>query len=100
MIAKLIDTGVNVIRLNMSHGRHDWVRTVVARIRKIADEKSAQVGILMDLQGPSIRTGDLDEPMQLDVGDEIEIRRRDTEPKLQKSTTVNYDDLVSRWSKK
>ncbi len=93
MISELIDHGTNIIRLNMSHGRHDWVHTVVSRIRKISAEKGTQVGILMDLQGPSIRTGDLEEPFKLTVGDEVEIRHRDAKPTMEMSTTVNYDDL-------
>jgi len=38
-LGELIDAGVNVFRLNMSHAQHDWCRTVVADIRRIAEEK-------------------------------------------------------------
>ncbi|QQL45940.1 pyruvate kinase [Sulfuriroseicoccus oceanibius] len=93
MLGKLLDAGANVFRLNMSHGRHEWVRTVVERIRNVASKKNLHPAILMDLQGPSIRTGDLAEPIQLAVGDQIEIRTKDAAPTLEKSTTVNYDDL-------
>src|SRR4051812_33027 len=59
MLRTLIETGVNCFRLNMSHAPHDWVRAIVPRIRNAARETGKIVGILMDTQGPAIRTGDL-----------------------------------------
>ncbi len=59
MIGKLIDAGVNVFRLNMSHAPHDWVRRVFADIRAAAAARKIFVGIMMDTQGPAIRTGDV-----------------------------------------
>ena len=41
MIGKLIDAGVNIFRLNMSHARHDAVRRIVADIRSVADKRGA-----------------------------------------------------------
>ena len=65
MLGKLIDAGMNVARLNMSHAPHDWVRRVVRDIRDAAAARSRSVGILMDTQGPAIRTGDLPVPLDL-----------------------------------
>lgn len=93
-IASLIDAGVNVFRLNMSHAQHDWCRDVVARIRKLGEEKERHVAVLFDLQGPSIRTGDLDEPYFLKIGDQFEIRKRGTEPTIPYSVTVNYEGMM------
>lgn len=56
-IAQLIDAGVNVFRLNMSHGTHDEHREMAQRIRKIAKRKDQHIAILMDLCGPKIRVG-------------------------------------------
>jgi len=56
-LANLIDAGVNVFRLNFSHGDHQNKLELIQRIRKIADEKGSNVAILGDLQGPKIRTG-------------------------------------------
>lgn len=66
MLGSLIQAGANVFRLNMSHSKHDWVREVVFRIRRKAAELQANVAVLFDLQGPSIRTGDLPEPYNLE----------------------------------
>ena len=93
MIGALIDRGANVFRLNMSHGRHEWVREMVEIIRAQAEARGVHTAILMDLQGPSIRTGDLPEPVELAVGDEVEFRIEGTEPERAISTTVNYVDL-------
>lgn len=92
-IEGLIRQGVNAIRLNMSHARHEWVRRVTADIRASAEALGTHTAILTDLQGPSIRTGDLPEPFTLNVGDRVEFRTEGTEPTIPVSTTVNYPDL-------
>ncbi len=93
-LGECIDSGVNVFRLNMSHAQHDWCRTVVADIRRIAEEKKKHVAVLFDLQGPSIRTGDLDAPYELSIGDKFEIRRQSAEATVPFSTTVNYEGMM------
>lgn len=93
-IAELIDAGVNVFRMNMSHAQHDKCRELVAIIREISTAKNKHVGILFDLQGPSIRTGDLDKPFILKVGDKFEIRRQSAAATIPFSTTVNYEGMM------
>ena len=56
-IKRLIKTGVNVFRQNMSHGDHDYHKKTYAYIREIAEELDLPIGILADLCGPKIRTG-------------------------------------------
>ncbi len=56
-LSALIDAGVNVFRLNFSHGDHQDKLALIERIRKVAAEKASNVAILGDLQGPKIRTG-------------------------------------------
>lgn len=94
MLATLIKTGVNIFRLNMSHGRHDWVREVVTRIRTISKELAMPVGILMDTQGPAIRTGDLPTKLSLVPGDSFTFTVRGAVSEEQHSVDVNYDNLV------
>src|SRR5260221_13811352 len=65
MIGKLMDAGVNIFRLNMSHAPHDWVRRVVADIRVASAARQRFTGIMMDTQGPAIRTGDIGSPLNL-----------------------------------
>lgn len=56
-INELIKSGVNVFRLNMSHGDHDYHKAVFKRIRSCAKRADSSVAILMDLCGPKIRVG-------------------------------------------
>jgi pyruvate kinase len=96
MLEMLIENGANIFRLNMSHASHDWVRTVYARIREAALAKHTDVAILMDLTGPSIRTGDVSAPWMLKSGDEVEFRVDESIPVTKEfSTTVNYPGLVN-----
>ena len=53
MLGRLIQAGMNVAGLNMSHGSHDWVRRVVKDLRAAATAHHCSVGILMDTQGPA-----------------------------------------------
>jgi len=57
VLRALIVQGADVFRLNMSHAQHDWVRAIVPQIREIAAELERPVAILLDTQGPAIRTG-------------------------------------------
>lgn len=60
-ISRLIQAGMNVARLNFSHGTHDDHAAVIARLRAASKEFGRPVAILQDLQGPKIRTGNLAE---------------------------------------
>jgi pyruvate kinase len=59
MIAKLIASGMNVARLNFSHGTLDYHRTIISRLKKLRKDLRKPVAILMDLQGPKIRVGNI-----------------------------------------
>src|SRR5690606_16987268 len=84
----------NIFRLNMSHGTHEWVRTIVPRIRAVARELDRPVGILMDTQGPAIRTGDIATKLNLSPGDRFEFTVRGERSEESYSVDVNYDGLV------
>ena len=71
-IGQLIDAGVNIFRLNMSHGTHEEHRQLAARIRKISARKKVYTGILMDLCGPKIRVGEFENgEIELTSGDMV-----------------------------
>lgn len=93
-IRTLIDKGVDVFRLNMSHAPHEWVRTIVPRIRAAARDSGRMVGILMDTQGPAIRTGDLPTKLDLKPGDIFEFTVRGEQSEEVYSVNVNYDGLI------
>ncbi|MAB76617.1 MAG: pyruvate kinase [Verrucomicrobiales bacterium] len=93
MIHQLITAGANVFRLNMSHASHDWCREVIGQIKEQSYATGVSVASLIDLQGPSIRTGDIDGKMNLKKGDTVEFRNASLEPKSPISVTTNYDGL-------
>jgi pyruvate kinase len=95
VIGKLLDSGLNVVRLNMSHARHDWVRRVVADVRAAARSRSRVVGILMDTQGPAIRTGELPAPLNLEPGQKFIFTVRGEKSQGNQSVDVNYDNFVN-----
>jgi pyruvate kinase len=94
VLARLIAAGANVFRLNMSHGTHEWVRTVVPRIREVARQTSANIAIMMDTQGPAIRTGDVPTNLDLHPGDVVEFTVRGAKSEEHYSVDVNYDGLI------
>lgn len=94
MLRALIDAGVDCFRLNMSHAPHDWVRQIVPRIRVVSKEAGKIVAILMDTQGPAIRTGDLSTKLDLKPGDIFEFTVRGERSEEEFSVDVNYDGLV------
>jgi pyruvate kinase len=57
MLRKLLEAGVNVFRLNFSHGTHEEHTATLADIRRIGDEMGRHVGVLQDLCGPKMRLG-------------------------------------------
>ena len=72
MIKSLMKAGVNVFRLNFSHGTHEYHYDVLQRIRKAEKETGLFVGVLQDISGPKIRVGNLQEPFELKSGDIVE----------------------------
>ncbi|WP_335974618.1 MULTISPECIES: pyruvate kinase [Streptomycetaceae] len=74
----LVDAGMNVARLNFSHGSHAEHESRYQRVRKVAEETGRAVGILADLQGPKIRLATFaDGPVELVAGDEFVITTED-----------------------
>jgi len=72
MIESLMRAGVNVFRLNFSHGSHEYHLNVLSRIREAEKNTGLFVGILQDISGPKIRVGKLQEPFELETGDIVE----------------------------
>ncbi|MGK0184475.1 MAG: pyruvate kinase [Verrucomicrobiales bacterium] len=89
----LIEAGANILRLNMSHARHEWCAEVVQRIRRAAELAQCDVAVLVDLQGPSIRTGPVDGAFDLKENDAVEFTMAGAAAKIPFSTSVNYDGL-------
>jgi pyruvate kinase len=78
MLERLIRAGVNVARLNFSHGSFDQHGEVIARIRAASSATGRRVAIMADLPGPKMRLGTIDpEPINLDAGDKFTLTSED-----------------------
>ena len=76
-LALLIQAGMNVARLNFSHGTHQDHLLVIQRLRKLSQELAAPVTILQDLQGPKVRVGQFDGgSIPLEKGEKVIITMR------------------------
>ena len=90
-LRSLMEAGLNVARLNFSHGTHEEHARTVALVRSTADELGRPIAILGDLQGPRIRIGDLDAPRTVEDGQDIVLVAGDQAGPGQFPTT--YDHL-------
>ncbi len=95
MLEKLAKAGMNVARLNMSHGDHASHAAVIKAIQTLNKKLSHPIAILLDTQGPEIRTGDRAEDLHLKAGDQISIVARGSGDVEASSIQVNYEDLVN-----
>src|SRR3984893_518591 len=95
ILRQLIQKGTDVFRLNMSHASHDWVRDIVPRIRMLAQKADRPVALLLDTQGPAIRTGDLKANQHLKPGDILEFTVRGAKSKERYSVDVNYGGFAA-----
>ncbi len=72
IIRQLILEGVNVFRFNLKHNDLDWHITNINKVRRIAKDLNIYIGIMLDLQGPDIRIGDVfPNPLILQKGDKV-----------------------------
>ncbi|MEO7299063.1 MAG: pyruvate kinase [Verrucomicrobiota bacterium] len=95
MLGLMIDGGMNIARLNMSHATHDSVRRTVKDIREAAASRKVSVGILMDTQGPAIRTGELTTALDLKPGEKFTFTVRGEKSEEQSSVDVNYENFIN-----
>jgi pyruvate kinase len=70
-VRALAEAGMNVARVNFSHGTHAQHADVITAVREAGAELGRPIAILGDLQGPRIRIGDLDAPLFLEPGEDI-----------------------------
>jgi len=71
MLRKIIQRGVNVCRINLSHSSHQQAKEIIDNIKTINKELQTHTAILADLQGPKIRVGDFKKPIKLKKGSYI-----------------------------
>ena len=92
MLRALVKEGVDVFRLNFSHGTHDQHQKVIDFVREINKEMGTNVALLQDLQGPKIRVQDVQDGVELKPGQEFIITTRQLMGNNEMAST-SYENL-------
>lgn len=94
-ITKLIESGVNICRLNFSHGDYAVHGETMKHIRAYNKKNNTSVGIMLDTKGPEIRTADVATPLAISKGDIVTFTSRDITGKEKTPTIkVNYSGFA------
>lgn len=94
-IAALAKAGMNVSRINMSHGSQESHLQIIKKIKNLNKKLNHPIATLMDLQGPEIRTGEIKENLNLKVGEIFYFTITPDESTEEKSVHVNYEHMIS-----
>jgi pyruvate kinase len=95
IIKDLIKAGVDGVRLNMSHGTYEFYDSLFENIHTACSDLNSSLAILIDLQGPKIRIGELKEAtINIETGNQIEITVKDIEGD-EKIISTSYKELVN-----
>jgi len=92
MVTKLIDRGVNVFRLNFSHGDHEVHKESIELIRSVSEKLGKEVAILQDISGPKIRIGEIDGVLELKKGDTLILSKEESEDRY--TLNLSYIDII------
>jgi len=99
-LESLIRVGVNVFRLNFSHGTHEYHSEVLGRIREAMKVTGLTVGVLQDISGPKIRIGELEHQFDLCEGDHVVFHKescvgKKTGEKMY-DVSINYPEILDQ----
>ena len=94
MLEKMYEAGMNIVRLNMAHGDHDSHAKVIQHIKTLNKKVKFPIPILLDTQGPSIRTGNLSNELDLRQGEIVSVTTRGPTDVEESSIHIEYEDLL------
>ena len=92
VIRELIESGMNVARLNFSHGTYENFKLLISRVKKLRRELKTPVAILLDTKGPEIRLGTVDGTIELEKGQSFTLTNREITA-TQSEATLSYKGL-------
>lgn len=93
VMEKMVVEGADIFRLNFSHGNYETFREWVRRVRRVEDRLGLKIPILQDLQGIKIRISEVEEPFDLEEGDEV-LLKVGRKPSNESVLYVDYENLV------
>ncbi|HEX5643786.1 MAG TPA: pyruvate kinase [Thermoleophilia bacterium] len=89
VLARLLESGMDVARINLSHGTTDEHAATIALLRRVAAERGVSLAILIDLPGPKLRTGDLPRPLTVRAGEVVTLG-----PSAAAQLPVNFPEML------
>src|SRR5690606_5377220 len=93
-IKKLATEGVDIFRINASHGNFEELRSLIILVAGGRKKIPGHIGILLDLRGPKIRCGEVTPgPVELKIGDILEITSQPVVGNA-KRVSINYPDII------
>jgi pyruvate kinase len=92
-IEDMINSGVDVFRLNFSHANHKTHRETIKKIREAAKKLNSKTAILQDISGPKIRIGEINGILELKRGDKIRLVKKN--PKNAYDLTLSYPEIIN-----
>lgn len=95
-IERMANAGMNVARLNMSHGDRETHLLAIRRVRSLNKTLNHPIALLLDLQGPEIRTGEVRERMSLHPGEIFSVSVRPSTDPEERSIHVDYQDMLGQ----
>lgn len=97
MLRAMIRAGMDVARINFSHGAHEIHARNIANVRRVAEEECAVVAILADLPGPKLRLGNLvQDPLELTAGDQVTLTaRQELDPEQPFVVPLPHPDVIA-----
>ena len=98
MLKRLAEKGMNIARINMSHGNHEYIRLIIKRIKKLNRTLESPIAVMLDTQGPEIRIGKLEKDITVTKGSELIITAQDIKNNCKDSENtqtipVNYTGI-------
>ncbi len=94
VLESMAKAGMNLVRLNMSHADHRSAADVIQWVRTLNRKVRDPISVILDTQGPEIRTGDVSEPMDLQTGQVVTLSVRGDDDVETSSIQVNYQELA------
>ena len=88
-ILNLYKKGMNVVRINMSHASHEDLKQIIGYVKSLNKSLNQSIGIMVDTQGPEIRTAKTSDSVELKKGQELIL----TQKKIKKDKTLPVDNL-------
>ena len=97
VLRRMIRKGIDVCRINMAHASHEWTQKAVTAVREASEAEGVVVALLMDIKGPEVRTGFLDNPVELIKGQQIDLTQSaDAIPEENiLAVDINYPALIN-----